>query len=468
MTRPQEGKKPVEIPFEDAVKRPGKILLERDTGYRGLWYWCHKVDSPYKYKYSGGLGTYCAKHIPQAVYAPEANKTFFVYGGMKPDVYSLLEMVSYYDHATGTVPRPMILMDKQTADGHDNPVLALDGSGHLLVFASAHGTGRPAYIFRSRKPYSIDAWDLVCERNFSYPQPWWFEGQGIVMLETLYHGGRFLHCRQSADGRTWGEPKPLARMHKGHYQISRPCGTMLGTAFNYHPSAWQGDPEKSGLDYRTNLYYMETRDCGDTWQNAAGELIETPLEDPANGALVYPYEDHGLNVYMKDINYDTEGRPAILHLVSRSWFPGPEAGPREWRIAHWNGERWAAKFVAASDSNYDTGSLYIEPGGTWRVIGPTQTGPQPYNPGGEIAMWVSNDEGYTWTKERDVTKGSRFNHTYVRRPVNAHADFYAFWADGHGFEPSQSHLYFCNQEGTAVCRLPGSMDGEEAAPERMG
>ena len=32
-------------------------------------------------KYSGGLGTYTAKHHPLAIYSEEANKTFFVYGG---------------------------------------------------------------------------------------------------------------------------------------------------------------------------------------------------------------------------------------------------------------------------------------------------------------------------------------------------------------------------------------------------
>ena len=59
----------------------------------------------YVYKYSGGLGTYCAKHSPFAVYAPEPNKTFFCYGGAAPDTGELLHIVSYYDHATGTVPR---------------------------------------------------------------------------------------------------------------------------------------------------------------------------------------------------------------------------------------------------------------------------------------------------------------------------------------------------------------------------
>ncbi|MBW3542137.1 MAG: hypothetical protein KY476_17845, partial [Planctomycetes bacterium] len=53
---------------------------------------------------------------------------------------------------------------------------------------------------------------------------------------------------------------------------------------------------------------------------------------------------------------------------------------------------------------------------------------------------------------------------YARRPVNAHPEFYALWADGHGREPSLSNIYFCNREGT-VFRLPRSMDGDFARPE---
>lgn len=38
----------------------------------------------------------------------------------------LLHMVSYFDHAIGTVPKPITLLHKQTSDAHDNPVISLD------------------------------------------------------------------------------------------------------------------------------------------------------------------------------------------------------------------------------------------------------------------------------------------------------------------------------------------------------
>ena len=78
----------------------------------------------------------------------------------------LLHMVSYYDHATGKVPRPTILLDKLTKDAHDNPVIAVDDRGYLWIFSTSHGTGRPSYIHRSREPYSIDEFERIrCDED---------------------------------------------------------------------------------------------------------------------------------------------------------------------------------------------------------------------------------------------------------------------------------------------------------------
>ena len=156
----------------------GPLPVEKADGYRGIWYYNQPQKDEYVYKYSGGLGTYCAKHRPLAVYAPEVNKTFFCYGGTLKEKNQLLHMVSYYDHATGRVPRPTVLLDKQTTDAHDNPVIALDGKGHVWIFSSSHGTSRPSYISVSTKPYSVDEFECVLTTNFSYPQPYWIPGRG--------------------------------------------------------------------------------------------------------------------------------------------------------------------------------------------------------------------------------------------------------------------------------------------------
>src|SRR2546430_12855558 len=95
-------------------------------GYRGIWFTLGQR-SQYGDKYSGGLGTYTANHIPIAIYAPAVNKTFFVYGGTIKDQRHLLIMASYYDHARNLVPRPTIVHDKNGVnDPHDNASLSID------------------------------------------------------------------------------------------------------------------------------------------------------------------------------------------------------------------------------------------------------------------------------------------------------------------------------------------------------
>ena len=439
-------------------------LNVRDDGYRGIWTYQGSLRSEDEYRfvhYSGGFATYTAKHVPLACYAPAVDRTFFCYAGRRKDRQQILVTASYFDHATGSVPRPTVIMDKQTDDAHDNPVLALDAAGTLWVFACAHGTARPAYVYRSRRPYSIDAFDLVWETNFSYAQPWHIPGAGFLFLHTRYEdGNRFLYSMTSPDGLSWSTPRALAKIARGHYQISWRCGTKVGTAFNYHPPV-------GGACARTNLYYMETEDFGRTWQTASGEPLGLPLEQVVNPALVRDYQAEGLEPYLKDLNFDAAGRPVILHVTSRGIETGPQHGPRRWTTACWGGDSWEFNTAIASDNNYDTGCLHIERDGSWRIIGPTEVGPQPFNTGGEIAVWTSSDRGGTWLHRRQVTANSAYNHTYARRPVHAHRDFYAFWADGHARQVSDSRLYFCDQTGAKAFRLPWQMPGDQAEPERL-
>ena len=78
--------------------------FSKANGYKGIWFTLGQF-SEYGDKYSGGLGTYTANHLPVATYAKEVNKTFFVYGGTtSAQEKHLLIMVSYYDHQRKRVP----------------------------------------------------------------------------------------------------------------------------------------------------------------------------------------------------------------------------------------------------------------------------------------------------------------------------------------------------------------------------
>lgn len=432
--------------------------LPRDDGYRGIWYFNQPTKDAFKYKYSGGFATYPQQHAPIAIYSKAAAKTFFCYGGTVKGKQELLHMVSYFDHKTRTVPRPVILLNKQTEDAHDNPTISIDAAGHIWIFSSAHGTSRPSFIHRSRAPFSIDDFELIEKTNFSYTQPWYFDGDGFVFLHTRYsQSRRALYSMSSADGRKWSEPRELALALKGHYQISWPdtARRRLATAFDIHP-------EPLGLNQRTNIYYMETRDGGRTWINVQGKQVELPIRSEHNAALVRDYHAEGLLVYLKDLHFDSEGHPLIAYLTSKGYEPGPEFGPRVLRTARWTGAEWRYSTIGNTDHNYDHGSLFLE-GTTWRFIGPTGAGPQPFGTGGEIELWESHDDARTWRRVRALTRKSKFNHTYVRRPLDAHPDFYALWADGDALGESASRLYFCNRSGD-VYRLPVHMTADKAKP----
>lgn len=437
-------------------------VLPTTDGFRGIWYMNQPSKDEYAFKYSGGMATYPWQHTPIAIYSPEANKTFFVYGGRYKNKNTLLHMISYYDHATGMVARPRVLLDKKTTDAHDNPTLCIDDDGYLYIFSSAHGTSRPAYIHRSQKPYDITAFDHLLTTNFSYTQPWFLPEHGFVFMHTRYAGGRVLHVMQSKDGKNWTEPKVLAKIAEGHYQVTAPYKDRIGSAFNYHPKG-------KGLNYRTNLYYIESSDGGGTWHNVQGEKLELPLMEADNPALVAEYESKKRNCYMRCLRFTPEGQPVILFMTSGGYESGPKNDPRTFTTARWTGSEWQVREAMPCDNNYDFADLEIRDDGVWQISGATEQGPQAYNTGGEIAIWTSGDEGKTWKMQKQLTKNSKYNHNFPRRPVNSHDDFYLLWADGHGREESESSLYFTDRAGTAVWKLPLQIEGdaEMVKPIRM-
>lgn len=453
---------------------PHRVTLNRKAdGYRGVWYMNEPLDSEYKYKYSGGLGTYCDYHQPFAVYRPEVKKTFFCYGGAPADnSRKLLHMVSYYDHVRGMVPRPTLLLDKKTGDAHDNPVISVDKEGYLWIFSTSHGRGRPSYIHRSTKPYDIEEFQQVPAvrldgdrevplDNFSYYQAWYEPQHGFICPFTRYHYPvtRTACLMTSRDGIHWSDFQRLGAIEEGHYQVSAYGQGKLATMMNHHP-------KKLGLNWRTNLYYLESSDLGKTWQTADGRPVSVPLTSTDTPALVRDYAAEKLNVYIHDLQLDSAGNPVLLYLTSPGFESGPKNDPRTMTLARWNGHRWLFHPIAQTDNNYDSGSLYLEADDQWRLIAPLIDGPQRYNTGGEMAMWTSTDQGANWTLVRQLTVNSPRNHCFARRPVNAHPGFYAMWADGNARAPSESYLYFCTQDGT-VYQLPRTMNNDFETPAKL-
>ncbi|EON78150.1 hypothetical protein ADIS_1347 [Lunatimonas lonarensis] len=433
-------------------------------GYKGIWFTLGQF-SQYGDKYSGGLGTYTAKHIPLAIYAPAVQKTFFVYGGTtsESDRY-LLCMIGSYDHKTKKVSKPVVVHDKGGVDDpHDNPSLAIDDQGHLWVFVSGRGRRRMGYKYRSTEPYQINAFEQITEEEMTYPQPKFIAGKGFLNLFTKYTGLRELYFETSPDGFEWTEDKKLAGIRRegdtqgGHYQISGQLGDKIGFFFNWHPDG--------NVDRRTNIYYMQTTDFGETWTTIDGKPLTLPVAEVNSQPLAAEYFSQEINVYIKDVGFDENGHPVALFVSGPGHQPGPENGPRSWSVIHWTGDKWETTKITESDQNYDSGSIWVE-GNEWTVVGPTDNSPQRWGAGGELVQWKSRDGGRTWVRERQITKNSIRNHNYARRVVSGAEPFRFFWADGNPDAFSKSRLYFGDSRGR-VWALPYDMKGDEQRVKRV-
>ncbi|MEO1085670.1 MAG: hypothetical protein AAFY88_15630, partial [Acidobacteriota bacterium] len=186
-----------------------------------------------------------------------------------------------------------------------------------------------------------------------------------------------------------------------------------------------------------------------------------------NPALIADYRASGRLVYLKDMHFEADGSPVLLVITSQDHRPGPDGDPRRWTIARRDGEGWSFREAMPASHNYDMGSFTIEPDGTWRLVAPTEPGPQRWGAGGEVALWTSSDRGETWQQIRHVTHDSPRNHAYVRRPLNARPDFDFFWADGDPGGLSVSRMYFADRTGKAVYQLPYEMKEMTAKPLRL-
>ena len=433
-------------------------------GYRGLWFPLGR--SEYGYKYSGGFGTYTVKHDPLAVYSKEVNKTYFVYGGT-PSVHErrLLCMIGCYDHNTGLISKPTVVFDKEGVDDpHDNPTLVIDDQGYIWVYVAGRGNGRPGHRYRSASPYDISKFELMNSSIMAYPQPIYIKGKGHFLFFTRYDGRRQLFFQTSPDGKTWSDYQQIASImdegekQSGHYSTTGNWNNKLAIAFNRHPDG--------RVDYRTNMYYLQTEDFGKTWTTVDGKTVKLPVTERLNPSLVLEVESEGKNLYVKDIEFTPEGYPVILYLTSEGWEAGPINGMRHWYTCYWNGKTWIKKMITTSTHNYDSGSLWID-GETWTVIAPTDAGPQKWGTGGEIVSWESKDRGNTWTRKITYTKDSPRNHGYVRKPLNATNPFYCMWGDGHSDIFSISKLYFGDSEGN-VYMMPYIMQDDWEKPLKIG
>ena len=408
---------------------------------RGVWYCCGTANTlpGHKYVYSGGMATYCIWHRPMAVYAPEVNKTFFVYGNANN-----APTITCFDHAAQRFAYPVVLGSNPDGDAHRNPTLLVAEDGHLYVVYGAHG--HPTHAVRSSTPYDISTWTRLPDLpdpETSYPQPWPLKPGEIFVsyrcrplsavrapktAEGQPPGWRFTLSRDG--GKTWTPSQDFIQ-----FEGSSIYAITIAEEGRYPRKvhiAWSrlggGTPEEVRTKHlwarRYNVYYACSDDGGATWRKSDGTPYALPITEAA-AEKIYDCGQRG--VWLKDIQLDEQGNPYILFIDS-----DPSTYESAWKIARHVGGKWAISSIAASDHMYDDGGLVILSGNDLRVYGPT-TASQPQEDGGEIEEWRSTDGGATWSNRKHLTQGSPLSHNNVKVVLGhqkGKGDLRIFWSYG--------------------------------------
>ena len=391
--------------------------------------------------YSGPMATYCAWHRPMAIYAPEVNKTFFVFGNPKNS-----PAIGCYDHGRKTFAAPVLLGTNPDGDAHRNPTILIDGKGIITVFFGAHF--HPTRVVKSTRAYDISEWTAAAAigPKTSYPQPWQL-APGEIFVS--YRSSPPAWCyRKSTDGAESWSPEIQLIDFSGTSIYAVTIADTGPFPRKIH-MAWSrmggGTPEeirtKALWARRYNVYYACSEDGGTTWERSNGSQYTLPIDEPQAEKLF----DSGTNgVWLKDIQLDSRGAPYLLFVDANV------TNYRcRWKVARLSTRGWAVSDVAQSDHMYDAGGLVILSDDDFRIWGPTGVS-QPYEDGGEIEEFQSTDRGATWARTNRLTAGSRYSHNQVKTVFNHQKDdFRVLWSYGDSnYPPATRNVYlFFHGEG---------------------
>lgn len=421
---------------------------------RGIWYACGTANTlpGHGHVYSGPMATYCIWHRPMAVFIPEVQKTFFVYGNANN-----APTISAYDHQKASFAYPVVLGSNRNDDAHRNPTLLVAEDGHLVVFYGAHGD--TTHVLRSQKPYEIAAWEALGDlpdARTSYPQPWSLQ-PGVIFVS--YRGASGWRFTRSHDGgRSWEAPTDLITFPEAN--IYAVTVAEEGPYPRKVHIAWSrlggGTPEEIAKKHlwarRYNVYYAYSDDGGATWKRSDGTPYRLPITEESAEKL-YDCGQHG--VWLEDIQLDSQGNPYILFIDAVV-----ETYESQWKLArHLGSGRWRITDVTTSDHMYDAGALVFLSDDDLRLYAPT-TPSQPQEDGGEMEEWRSTDRGETWTNTRHLTRGSQWSHNHVKVAVGhrkGKGDLRMFWSYGDSNSPpaTKEVILYCYGEATGEARPVG-------------
>ena len=198
----------------------------------------------YRYKYSGGLGTYPQQHVPIAIYSAAANKTFFCYGGADRQAERAAAHGLLLRPRHRQVPRPRSCWSSRPTT--PTRTRRCRSTTRATSGSSPTRTARRTLVHLPQRDAVLDRRVRAGRADQLLLQPAVVRARpGLsVSAHALRKRPAAAAWMTSPDGREWSEPQPLAQSRKGHYQISNRHGERVATAFNYHPDRRAQRPDQ--------------------------------------------------------------------------------------------------------------------------------------------------------------------------------------------------------------------------------
>jgi hypothetical protein len=222
-------------------------------------------------------------------------KTYFCYQAGDPDWLDPYVMV--YDHRSGGVEGPVKVGENPLSrwnDDHGNPGLIVDDKGYIHVIYGGHGQdwGKMRHAV-SVRPEDISEWKHLknIRRYSTYPCLIKLsDGSIFYFYRAGNHRDDWVYVISKDHGRTFSKKHRLMRAggrrgNKRYYESSyfdswygaffKGQGDTIHYITRYHACA---DDWRDGyhLKRRVNLYYMR-RDPDGIWRNIAGEKLKLPI-----------------------------------------------------------------------------------------------------------------------------------------------------------------------------------------------
>lgn len=346
--------------------------------------------------------------------------------------------VQWYDHGEGRFgPIDTIYRHpgkvRWAYDDHHPPGIYVHDDGHVWAWIQSHKSADPFILLRSERPEDVSAWrppvDMNAypdaEKGGVYPRAHRLSNGDVVLFHRVGGSGdgEWYVRRSTDDGDTWDCTKILDNSEGHVYQFVRqdPNDPDRFVLVGNHkdvtttPNSWR------------RIYVWETVDGGRTFRTLTDRR---PIPIPAKRTDLEPvFTDATHQLFATAQAIRPDGTPLIL--------AGYRDDPDHATVclSHRNGE-WVMTTIAPNLTWPGSGS-YKE--NVWRPSG-GDVNPRDTNEitlslavGGvhEIQRWRTDDDGRTWHKVADLTRGSRVKNFRPRYVENGHPeDWNLMWHSG--------------------------------------